>query len=70
MLGWGSIPRRVWRVGTPPFEKIPSLTDYSECMVAIALTLLGGLPFVSNTKKPRVVDSLLLVFSFFYYMIK
>ena len=27
MLGWGSIPRRVWRVGTPPFEMIPSLTD-------------------------------------------
>ena len=33
--------------------------------MAIALTLLGGLPFVSNTKKPRIVDSLLLVFSFF-----
>ena len=26
-LGWGSIPRRVWRVGTPPFEMKPSLTD-------------------------------------------
>ena len=33
--------------------------------MAIALTLLGGLPFVSNTKKPRIVDSLSLVFSFF-----
>ena len=33
--------------------------------MAIALTLLGGLPFVSNTKKPRIVDSLLSVFSFF-----
>ena len=34
--------------------------------MAIALTLPGGLPFVSNTKKkPRIVDSLLLVFSFF-----
>ena len=27
MLGWGSTPRRVWRVGTPPFKMIPSLTD-------------------------------------------
>ena len=27
MLGWGSIPRRVWRVGTPPFEMEPSLTE-------------------------------------------
>ena len=67
MLGWGSIPRRVWRVGTPPFEMEPSLTEWSECLVAIALTLLGGLPFVSNTKKPRVVDSFLLAFSFFLH---
>ena len=27
MLGWGSIPRRVWRVGTLLFGMIPSLTD-------------------------------------------
>ena len=27
VLGWGSIPRRVWRVGTPPFEMEPSLTE-------------------------------------------
>ena len=27
VLGWGSIPRRVWPVGTPPFEMEPSLTE-------------------------------------------
>ena len=41
----------------PVVEMKPPLTDKSECLVAIALTLLRGVAFVSNTQKKRTRSS-------------
>ena len=70
MLGWGSIPRRVWRVGTPPFE-MDTVFDGVVGMSGGHCTHPTRGPAIRlKHKKPRIVDSFLLVVSFFYYMIK